>query len=442
MNDYTLIKNKIFEGSLPGQKIVYEDCEINNVTFDKRSDVEKCFFIGCPIRSMKIIKLKDKMEFTFVNCRISDLRIEKSNMPHIEFIGCQIINSNFIDSNLAGIKFSLKLDKPPGSIKPTIIEFIKKSIQELKNKKKKLPEESSVYKTKFLFCDMNDMLIDHTTFSETDIKHCNLKNMKISEKVTMQYVDLRGSKIFKSCLGDCKFQNIRFNKGFFIVYWIDELIWFIPKRLWYFKYSIMWKKRYEIERASKLRIIQEKIFRIRRVIKKIMYSLKIGRLRIDIMADLLSSTDLQQIRYSNSDFLDSYHFFWHIQDLDFIHNLKGKHPFLAGLTFWASNYMRSFGALLTLSFIIIFLFSLIYSSSWIDFVNNSESGTLYLSFKIFSNFGITPLSANNGITKILVTFEIILGYFALGILLSIIVFPFSRRTSLPIKNKNHETTDD
>jgi len=437
MGDYRIVKNDKIN-SLDGskhEKIICINSELENFTLKENANinVKECIFVNCKNKNLTILKIKSFKKIIFINCKIRDLWIKNSYLPNLQFIGCDIFNSKFKNSTLPGVIFSRDTKEVPKNA----LEEIQKSLKNSKIEfsKQDSINESTINRTEFMFCELNDMRIDKTEIRDSKFKHCNIEHLKVMGNVVLKNIDLRGSKFLESDFGNGRFNNIKFRKGFFLIEWFDFILSsFITFAMFFL--SMISGKKWSFRKIK----IKEIMMRVRHFIKKILY---ISILRL--LIDFLSSTDCKNTQYKEADLSEDYHFLWHIQDLDFIHNFKKKHPIFAFLTFWTSNYMRSFGALLSSSFIVVWLFSLLHSSNWTIFgkINPAPDYYLYLSFKIFTNFGMDPLDAQNWITKFLVISEVIIGYFALGILLSIILYPFSRRTSLPGSNKekNNEKSE-
>jgi uncharacterized protein YjbI with pentapeptide repeats len=437
MEDYKTIENKTIESAHSDRKAIYKKCSIDNFILEENSDLEECIFIGCHIHTMQILKIKKPRKITFINCRIKDLKINRSNLPNIQFIGCEIIDSAFTYSNLLGITFALELQEKPDYIKQNIWRVIIRFVKELISSNKKPTEESSVFRSKFLFCDMNDMHIDHTSFSCTELKHCNIEDMKIIENVTMKKVDFRGSNFFKTDFGECRFGVVKYNRSKYPVEVINVLLNFILNLAIKRKYA-----KYVKQKEDLSRIIFEKTTKIRTWMKKLMY-----KLRMSTFADWLCSTTLDNVKYRDTYFTQDIRFFWHMEDSEFVENLKKKHKYFSFIMLITSNYLRSFFMPFFFIVLVIFLFSGLYSTYGVFAIDGSTPiqnsplldsdghpiDSWYLSGKIFLNCGISPLRANDTRTKWLIILEVILGYFFLGTLLGVVANNFLIKPMMPKK---------
>lgn len=426
MEGYKTVKNKTFTGIIPDTKMIYFNCDISDFHLEKSTTLEECIFIHCHFRSIRIINFLQFIQLTFLNCRISGLHIEESNIPNLRFFKSEINGARFQYSNLPGIVLSK--NAPNG-----ILRIQNKLIQGEKEKDETfmLAEIDALllYRTEFLFCHLNDMHIDNTVFKETKLKHCTIQDMRISGNVEMSDIDFRGSNLLDSDFSECRFGSVKFNKSKYFLEIIGLLFTFPYRKTIKIKYKKICNSKREFDR-----LVFTKLVKMRTNIKRFMYKLK-----LPTFADLLSSVECQNVRYKDAENFEDYNFLWHIQELNFIYKFKMNHPIFAQITFWFSNYMRSFPALLAFSFLVVWLFSLLYETDRVLFSVWSFAGygeipdvdTLYLSFKIFTNFGMDPIEAENFFTKFLTISEIVIGYFSLGSLLSIIIFPFTRMISLP-----------
>lgn len=433
MKDYKIIENDVIYnlGENSYEKLIYINCKGIDFTLKENINinVNECILVNCKIKKFTISKIKSSQKIIFINCKIREFHIKKSYLPNLQFIGCDIFNSYFEDSILPGLIFS----QDTGEIPDNALKKIKKYVKSDNSKfsRKSSINESIINNSRFIFCELNDMRIDKTMLKDSKFKHCNVKRLEIEEDVIFKNIDIRGSKFFESDFGVCDFSNIKFRKGFFWVEWIVSILR-ILFTIFYLISSIIPIKKWPMRKRN----IKGRIGQLRHFIKKNLYKIK-----LEFFIDYFSTTDCQKVQYKDADFSEDYHFLWHIQDIDYIYEFKKKHPIFALITYWSSNYMRSFVALLFSSSLVVWLFSLAFKSNWVNFGTPiSPSYHLYLSFKIFTNFGIDPLDAGNLLTQSLVVFEIIIGYLALGILLSIIIFPFSRRTSLPGGNKRRDNS--
>jgi len=451
MEEFDIIHNENIEKPYRGlyPKVIYINCYINSSPIATYSNLEECIFINCRISNVKIKNIEEPIEMSFLNCSINNLEIGQSLVPNLQFIGCILENSVFKNSNLPGFTFSRNTTRDIEVIIQNLIlgkNRLEKKFISLKNLQ---ILDSSIFRSKFICCYMNDMQLDNTIISDTEIKHCYLEYMEVLENVLMKGIDIRGTKFSKSSFGKCQFKGVRFNKGYFFIEWLDYFITFTPKII----LKLLYKRPAKIGPLQKKRrmdrIIKANIIKYRTTIKRVLYKLKLS-----FFADILSSTDFKQTQYKEADFTEDYHLYWHIQYLDFISNFKKKHPVFAFLTFWASNFMRSFMALFILSLMVILLFSEVYKI-YGDFQIDSEyqeqekitiidqdghpQKAFHLSVSIFLNSSYCQVEPRDTLTKFISTIEIIIGYFSLGILLSIILFSFARRTSLPNNNIKKET---
>ncbi|HLP47234.1 MAG TPA: hypothetical protein VK469_14880 [Candidatus Kapabacteria bacterium] len=418
--DFKILKNEILKDAQPFINTIYCNCDITGFQLENSTTIKECLFIDCHLKCVKMENLDNPIRFTFLNCRISDLHIKDSYVRNIRFFNSEILNSLIEYSNLPGMIFSKNF---PEELRKKQEQLLPKS-DKISQEKQVFPGKReldflSVYKTEFLFCQLNSMKIDNTKFTYTDVKHCIIEELNISENVEFQNIDLRGSKFKKTDFGVGSFKKIKFTEEKFLIEWVSSLLVFLGKVVSFFF----------LETEN----IKKKIMWFRYFIKKILYKCKLG-----FAADLLSSTNLQDIvEYKNANFPKEYNFLWHIQDLDFISHYKTKHRVLAKISFWTSNYLRSFLALAFFSLFVVYFFSWLYSKYWTNLATGQSVNYFYLSFKIFSNFGIyykiDGCASPEWLTKIFIIIEIIIGYFALGTLLSIILFPFTRKTSLPGK---------
>ncbi|MCX6582896.1 MAG: pentapeptide repeat-containing protein [Candidatus Aminicenantes bacterium] len=384
------------------------------------------------VENRKVNNLDDYInsKVIFINCKINEVQVENSYFPNLHFIGCDIYKSIFKNVVIPGLIISRDPKKIQGKARDKIIEFAKNNII----------NSSTIQDTEFLCCEFNDMCIDNTDFIDSKLKHCNLRNLTIMENVMLKKLDIRGSEFLEPDFGECRFHNIKFKRRWFFFDWLDALL--LHLILIYFSFfSILKNRRIDIKIKTK-----EKMRKIGHSIKKFFYKSKVGSL----IADWFSLTSFQGIQYENyknADFSGDYQLMWYIQDFDFMNNFKNKHPFFFRLIFIISNYFNSFGALCASSFLVVYFFSCLYSAYWPNLAVDQTVNYFYLSFKIFSNFGIyyemEGGAAPDCLTEVFIIFEIIIGYFALGTLLSIILFPFARRTSLPGSNnkKDAETPE-
>ncbi|MCK4765420.1 MAG: hypothetical protein KAW12_24675 [Candidatus Aminicenantes bacterium] len=434
MEDQKIIENEKFDSLDTGEhkEIICNNSELDNITLTDNANinVKECIFVNSTIRKMTVSGIESAKRIIFINCKVRELLIEDSYLPHLQFIGCDIFDSKFENSNLPGLIFSGDTGKPPGDALTKIQKLLKKNSKKVFSKD--LINESVINRTEFLFCDLNDMLVDQTNFVDSKFKHCHIEQLKIMNDVVFQNIDFSGSKFIESSLGNCVFRKIKFRKGFFLVSWLDAVLRKLLSTACLFVNFVLCKGHWN--RSIKT---EGSLMHFRRFLKRFLYKCN----KFHVLVDLISITNFREIRYKEADFSEEYHFWLHIQDLDFIHTFKERHPIFASITFWTSNHMRSFGALFFSSLFVVFVFSLLYSTGWTEFIywaNVGERGAaetyFYLSCKIFTNFGIDPFDAANWKTEFLVIAEIMIGYFALGTLLSIILFPFSRRSSMPQSN--------
>jgi uncharacterized protein YjbI with pentapeptide repeats len=433
MEDYKIVKNGEFEGTLPDTKIIYYKCEITDFHLENSATLRECIFIHCHLKSMKITNLYQRIKLTFLSCIISDLHIEKSHSAHLRFFKSAIVGSTFQYSELPGTVFSKNI---PDELKE-IQEKLLKEDQDGQDDKglhlKKELEVLSIHETEFLFCHFNDMNIDNTTFTHTAIKHCNLQDMKILENVEMRDIDLRGSNFFMSDFGECRLGAVRFNKSKYFVEIINSLLKIILKRIINRKYRRYRKKKEELSRS-----IFVETTKIRAGVKKFLYKLKLTN-----FADYVCSTTLINVQYGNTYFAQDIRFFWHMEDVEFVDNLKKKHPVFSSIMQVSSNNLRSFIIPLIFIFLIIYVFSMFYSTYGIFKVDGSANiaqmldpnghpqNPLYLSTQIFLNCGISPLCTDDSTTRNLIMFQIILGYFFLGTILGVVVNNFLIKPQMP-----------
>jgi hypothetical protein len=290
-------------------------------------------------------------------------------------------------------------------------------------KKKKELKTVTVHQTKFIFCQLNDMEIDNTTFTHTAIKHCNLQDMKILKNVKMTNVDFRGSNFFKPDFGECHFGAVTFNKSKYFVEIINALFKIISKRI--------------IKQKLPVKIFRETTT-FRTWVKKIFYKLKLNN-----FADYLCSTTLINAEYGKTYFAQDIRFFWYMEDVEFVDNLKKKHPVFSSIMMVSSNNLRSFIIPLLFIVLIIFVFSMLYSTYGVFSGDGSAKVTqmldpngrptnpFYLSAQVFLNCGISPLWTNDSRTRRLIMFEIILGFFFLGTILGVVVNNFLIKPKMP-----------
>jgi len=503
MQDYDIIFDKEIGNPFMGldSKVIYIECRINKYPLIEKSSLDECIFICCRIRNMEIKNLEDPIEMLFLNCTISNLEIDHSEAPHLQFLGCILEGAKFENSNLAGFTSSKNTTEDLEIILKNLItgkNRLKKKFKSLKKLQILVP---SITDSKFLFCDMNDLLIDNTLFTDNTIKHCNLEYVEFIEKVKMKDVDIRGTKIFNSDFGDCHFENIRFNKFKF------------PQEFLMFFLSIVFKIRYNRNRKKypetsprkkgekyrellekKRAIILKEVRKCKEDLKKKLYDLNIYKLKLHKLVDYFSTTNINQTEYEEADFSEAYYLFWYIQDLEYIDNFKKKHRFLAFISHIFTNYMRSFGRLLFAVAFVILIFSISYINCGtfkidplykikekIEIINEKinpniapplnlkislncffftfdskleiklpnikkeepdlvdEKGrpkdAFYLSCKIFLNNDIYPLQEDDDFTKCLMIGEILMGYLALTVFLSIIFSHISQRIFMPKKMK-------
>jgi len=452
-NIYKIVDDKTFERQPKYTKKICNQ-KISSFQMEEYENIKECIFINCHITLMKIFKIEKVIKLRFINCRISKLIVRKSFLTNMQFIGCEIYNSEFRNSRLPGITFSKKL--------PNYIN--------IDNDKSEGIEimESSIINSKFLFCTLNSMRMDNILLSDVAVKHCYLKDLKILNKAEMRNIDFRGTKVLESDFGECKFENVRSKKGFFLIALIEKIL---GGFLYFFLFIFLLRFiNFKRPLQSFKRLIEEKreikkknnsiILKLKLSIKKILYKLQlIG------FVDMLASTELNNVEYSQTDFSESYHLFWQIQEFEYIDTLKKKHPLLSLIYFVTTNYMRSIGLLILWCLIVILGFSIFYSN-WgkfnvdLSYVRTGASQmsqlpkghelidndgrpikSFYISFKIFMNSGIYPLDGDDTFTEILIMIETFLGYFALGILVGIIVSILSQRTSLPMKKQIYSNKD-
>jgi uncharacterized protein YjbI with pentapeptide repeats len=433
MEDYKIIKKGEFKDILPDNKIIYYDCEITDFHLDKLTTLKECIFIHCHLNSMKIINIDQRIKLTFLNCRISDLHIEKSRFWNIQFFKSEVFKSTFQYSTLNGTVFSTNI---PKELKDLQEKLLKEDLDGQDDKGLHLKRELevlSVHETEFLFCQLNDMKIDNTTFTDTDIKHCNLQDMKILENVEMRDIDLRGSNFFKSDFGECRLGAVKFNKSKYFVEIINSLLKIILKRIINRKYRKYRKKNQELSRA-----IFEETTKIRTGVKKFLYKLELRN-----FADYLCSTTLVDVQYGNTYFAQDIRFFWHMEDVEFVDNLKKKHPVFSSIMLVSSNNLRSFIIPLLFILLIICVFSMLYSTDGVFKENGSAKipqmidpnghpkNPWYLSAQVFLNCGISPLWTDDSTTRNLIMLEIISGYFFLGTILGVVVNNFLIKPQMP-----------
>lgn len=450
MEEHKIVENELPEKLGDSPKLIFMNKNrppLENFSLGDYPNVEECVFSNCHIKTMEIIKIKRFLKIIFVNCRIKGLKIEQSGMVNIKFIDCEIYEAKFIDSNLPGMVFSRDRNK-------YINSNVRDKIKGTEGGKKTgvsrvLHFKPTTMESEFLFCDMNEMRIKDSAFNKISIKHCRLDKLKISKNVEMKNVNLRGSKISESNLGECKFNGVRFNKGFFIFefsfFLFRVLLQILLHIFFIFPVSLFERTRKsEIGMAEVKENAWECVLTGKWKTERVLYKFFL----FSWLRDILSPTDFKDVQYKEAYYPIDCHLFWHIEDLDFIHGFKKKHPFIAFIFFVMSNYMRSVFALFCTSMLVIFLFSCFYSTqakfddiSVKDTKKKSElinnDGSLKYPFTtsvdIFINSDISPLKAKNRLTKIAIIFEKISGFFSLSFLLSMIFFTFSRRSSMPPK---------
>jgi uncharacterized protein YjbI with pentapeptide repeats len=454
MEEYKIADDKLYDSSGKHVRKIFNS-KIRNFIIEKSSNIKELIFINCNIKEMKIMRLKAKpIKITFIGCRINMLKVYKSYVPNIKFICCDVVNSEFMYSNLAGIVFSKDRIE---EVDEKINKFIKDNLNigiNTKRKKSLKIYESRISTSKFIFCIMNNMRVDNTVFSGIDIKHCELKKIVLSCGVIINNADMRGSTFFKPNFGQCQFKNVRVNRDFFPI----EIICFLLKTfLKFFSYFNLFRIIRDLRNSSmpqeniKHKQLRRKIVKCRNFTKRLLYEI-----RLPTFIDKLSSTDIYRPVYGEANFSEAHQLYWHIQDIDFINSLKKKYPNLAIIFFLTTNFLRSITALVISCFLTIYLFSLAYSSSLTDFkIDSSYMGTdqseildnidrpknsLYLSFRIFSIGEHSPLETTDEITEAIIIFERILGALAFVMLAAIIGFPISRRFSLPQKGRPDEET--
>lgn len=433
MEGYKIVKNDKFEGTIPDTKIIYYNCEITDFHLEDSTTLWECIFIHCHLRSMKIINLDQHIKLTFFNCRISELHIEKLYAANLRFFKSVIVESTFQYSILPGIVFSTNIPDELKEIQEKLLREDQDGQDDKEFHWKKELEMVSVHQTEFLFCQLNDLNIDNTTFTHTAIKHCNLQDIKILENVEMRDIDLRGSNFFMSDFGECRLGAVKFNKSKYFVEIINSLLKIILRRIINRRY-----RRYRQKKGDLSRSIFAETTKIRTAVKKILYKLKLIK-----FADYLCSTTLINVQYGNTYFAQDIRFFWHMEDVEFVDNLKKKHPVFSSIMLVSSNNLRSFIIPLLFIFLIIYVFSMYYSTYGVFKVNGSAKidqmldpnghpkNSLYLSAQVFLNLGISPLWTDDSTTRTLIMFEIILGYFFLGTILGVVVNNFLIKPQMP-----------
>lgn len=452
MEEYKIADDKLYDSSGKFSRII-ENKKINNFQLKQYENINQIIFINCHIKHMNVVKIKG-IKLIFIDCWINKLKIYKSTLPKLQFIYCNIDNSEFTHSTLPGLVFSKNIIRNPEQ-REKFLKDITQNIEHNKlNTKLSLisnTHDSSVFRTKFIFCEMNEMSIDNTHFSEIEFKHCILNIFKKLKNVKFQNLDIRGTRITNSDFGKCCFKDVRFNAGLFLFEILDFLlIWAIKVILYFPGFRRFWKL-FSSSRKEKRGVeiqIKAKYVLIKRSIKKffhMIYPL--------VFVDLLSSTKFTEIKYEEADYSSDYHFCWYIQDLSFIESFKKRHPIMAFIFWITTNYMRSFFRLAVISLLVVFLFSRFYLNTGIFYdestrdtnkeselvdKNGQAKHPFILSIKVFLNSDISPVKTNDKCTDWMMILEKVLGYFALGFLLSIIFFFFSRRTSLPKKGKESD----
>jgi uncharacterized protein YjbI with pentapeptide repeats len=415
----------------PGTGIYYWSYILENLTLDETSALEEYIFVDCDIDSMKIRDLEKERKIIFMNCKIRELEVNRSYIPNFRFIGCDLFHITFKNSNMPGIVFSGKGKDEQDDIK----KITGRNVKEI--------NKSRIDYTTFLSCNSNQMNIHDTRVFNTAFKHCQLEYMKIGDNVVMKAVDLRGTKISESNFNRCSLNHIRFRKGYFLL----ELIWyFIALFLTPFKvYRLMLPRIKNARKKKPLRLrltpdekdqiyrdIRKKIVRFRHSAKRMIYKMIV----FNWLVDLLSSTEIFEVKYREADFSKDFRFYRHIQNLDYVDGLKKRRPMFAFWYFILANYMRSVPSILFRLAVVVFLFSFLYQnyaafkfkvdllevrgdvSELID-SNGKPAKPFILSLKIFFNAGIYPLEPADNSTERLVLLEIIIGYFTLAVLAGI-----------------------
>ena len=390
----------------------YENFYIIDDSISDNLEINEFFFIDCQIQNLKITGSTNLTELLFVNCHITQLAIRDSRIPNMQFINCQIEDSIFIDSTLPRIVFSTRLSDKYDTL------------QEIPD-----GSESRLDNTQILFCEMNGMQIEHTHISNTDIKHCWLEKLKISLTVSMRDVDLRGTTIFDSDLGQCKFTNIRFGKKKYLV----EIFRLFRK----LKHHRLFRK--QIGHQKKLNYAEKEkkeIDRYYNIFKKMEKQRK-GDKKFNMpgaLFDCFSSTYVETTSYEKADFSKGPHFYWYLNELEFFQIFEKRYPRTSRVLFILSNYMRSFGTLIASSLIYIFIFAAIFfflctcCNEDINFLK-----ALLISVKTFLNMDISPFQPDNNWIGFWIIVEKILGYFALAFLVGKISVYIYQSQSLPPK---------
>lgn len=413
MEHFKLIENitveKRYKHSEP--KVAYKNCRIKDFRVDDKATIEDCIFFNCHIRSMKFIAFERERNIIFLNCKIRELNINKCYSPSIKFIGCEIVDSEFNESNLSGITFKRQLgEKENLQLKEILQEDF-------------IPINSLIkiiYST-FQFCDMNSMQICDAKIMDTAIKHCHIDKMEVRDDLIIKNVDFRGTKISGSNLGESQLINLRFKKGFYFIELISLLLSYLLRIKLYVLHPRSLDFR-SLPKKSRCGKVKKKMRNFRRSIKILLYKSRL----LFRFADYLSSTDLEQLEYKKTDFLKERPLLWYIKELESIQDFKRNQPRSALISFLTTNYLRSISVLLVCTLILIFVFSIMYSSNCVEFKAELKKPFL-LSVKVFMNRDTSPLHAGNDFTEILMTLQMLSGYFVLGILLVIIINKFSRK---------------
>lgn len=439
-----------FRGMAVIEKCLFIRCNIismkvlNKSGKGAESHLKKCIFYGCRIDSLKISRLKDSNEISFINCKIKHLDFKDAAASDTKFIGCEIKHSEFLYSVFPGILFS-EFERKKA------IVIIKEVINDERTRKRVLDStrtipsyKSTVFRSKFLFCELNKVFISNTAFLETAIKHCHLESLKISGDSLMSDADFRGTKMLEPSFGQCEFKNIKFKKGVLIPQLVGGLRGMLTRGRLLLKHLLNLKNRRKrgksIFRSRDEKeliniIVWRKASKFKQCIKQTIYKTK-----MIFLVNVLSSTEIKNAKDEKVNLLNDPFFARTLKEFEFINNLKSKHPVFSSFFFFNSNYMRSFARLIFVSLFFIFLFSLLYAhlGTFSDELQgtraykyeriderNHPTDPIYLSVEVFFSGDIYPLTPSNICAKLIIAIEKIFGYGALVTFMSILLAPFA-----------------
>lgn len=433
------------------EKCLFLNCHIISMKVFNKSGkedsphFEKCIFYGCRIDSMKVTGLNHADEISFINCKVKDLDIKEAAARQMKFIGCEIKHSKFIYSNLPNISFSEFESKKAKAIINEVINN-KRTRKQVLAYTSKLPAfKSLIFRSKFLFCELNKISIGNTHLLETAIKHCHLESLKIpGENSLMSDVDIRGTKMFNPNFGRCELKNVRTKKGVLIPQLVGDLRGMFTRGGLLLKHLKGLKGRRE-RGGSFFRPRDEKELitiaawrkasRFTQSFKKILYKIRLG-----FLADILSSTDIKKAEGEKANLSNAPFFAQKLKEFELIDHLESNHLVFSSFFYITSNYMRSFTRLIFVSLVPIFFFSFVYAhhTTFNDELqstrtykyecidkNNRPTAPLYLSVEVFFSGSTYPLTPSNTLTKIIIPIEKIFGYGVLVSFLSILLAPFS-----------------